>query len=94
MSPYAFGTRSATFHVCARCGAVPIVTSEIDDHIYAVVNVNVLENIDLALLRRASADFDGENLESRLARRKRNWIPDVRIQRICDGMPNSSLPKK
>ena len=23
VSRYAFGTRTATFHVCARCGAVP-----------------------------------------------------------------------
>jgi hypothetical protein len=80
MSPYAFGTRTATFHVCARCGAVPIVTSEIDSHTYAVVNVNVLENVDPAWLRHAPADFEGESVESRLARRKRNWIPDVRVR--------------
>src|SRR5664279_5175085 len=29
VSRYAFGTQTATFHVCARCGAVPLVTSEI-----------------------------------------------------------------
>ena len=77
---YAFGTKTATFHVCARCGAVPFVTSEIDGHDYAVVNVNVLENVDPAFLRRAPADFEGESVESRLARRKRNWIADVRMQ--------------
>jgi hypothetical protein len=80
VSPYAFGTRTATFHVCSRCGAVPIVTSEIEDHLYAVVNVNVLEDVDPAWLRRTSADFEGEDVEYRLARRKRNWIADVRIQ--------------
>ena len=77
---YAFGTKTATFHVCARCGAVPFVTSEIEGHDYAVVNVNVLENVDPAWLRRAPADFEGESVESRLARRKRNWIADVRMQ--------------
>jgi hypothetical protein len=41
VSKYEFGTRTATFHVCARCGAVPLVTSEIDDRLYAVINVNV-----------------------------------------------------
>ena len=82
VSQYAFGTRTATFHVCARCGVVPLVTSEIDNHIYAVVNVNVLENVDAARLRRASADFEGEDVESRLARRKRNWIADVRIDTL------------
>ena len=70
----------AGLHVCARCGAVPIVTSEIDSHTYAVVNVNVLENVDPAWLRHAPADFESESVESRLARRKRNWIPDVRVR--------------
>ncbi len=79
VSPYAFGTRTATFHICSRCGAVPIVTSEIDGCTYAVVNVNVLENVDPASLRRTSADFEGEGLESRLGRRKRNWIPTVQF---------------
>ena len=77
---YAFGTKTATFHVCARCGAVPFVTSEIEGHDFAVVNVNVLENVDPASLRRAPADFEGESVESRLARRRRNWIADVRMQ--------------
>ena len=79
VSKYEFGTRTAMFHVCARCGAVPLVTSEIDDRLYAVINVNVLEGIDPSWLRRSPADFEGETLESRLARRKRNWIADVRI---------------
>jgi len=57
VSAYAFGTRTATFHVCARCGAVPFVTSDIDDHRYAVVNVNAFEGVDPSRLRRGSADF-------------------------------------
>ena len=79
VSQYAFGTRTATFHVCACCGAVPIVTSEIDGRLYAVVNVNTLENVDRSRLRHAAADFDAEDVASRLARRQRNWIPDVRF---------------
>ena len=77
VSRYAFGTRTATFHVCARCGAVPLVTSEIAGRLYGVVNVNTLEDVDRSRLRHAAANFDGEDLESRLARRRRNWIPDV-----------------
>ena len=80
VSRYEFGTRTATFHVCSRCGAVPVVTSEIENRLYAVVNVNALENVDPTWLRRAAASFEGETVESRLARRQRNWIPDVRIR--------------
>jgi hypothetical protein len=79
VSRYAFGTRTATFHVCSRCGCVPVVTSDIGNRAYAVVNVNVLENLDPAWIRRASANFDGESVESRLARRQRYWIADVRF---------------
>ena len=79
VSKYAFGTGTATFHICSRCGAVPLVTSEIAEHQYAVVNVNVLEDVDPSRLRPAPADFDGEDVQSRLARRVRNWIADVRI---------------
>jgi hypothetical protein len=79
VSKYAFGSRTATFHVCSRCGAVPLVTSDIANHLYAVVNVNVLENVDQSCVHRASTDFEGEDVDSRLARRRRNWIADVRI---------------
>ncbi len=78
VSKYAFGTRTAEFHVCSRCGAVPLVTSKIDNQLYAVVSVNAFEGVEPTLLRRASANFDGESEEVRLARRKRNWIPSVR----------------
>jgi hypothetical protein len=79
VSRYAFGSRTAAFHVCARCGTVPLVTSEIANRLYAVVNVNALESIEESWLDRAPANFEGEDVESRLARRKRNWIADVRI---------------
>lgn len=76
-SRYAFGTKTADFHVCARCGAVPVVTSEIGGATYAVVNVNTFEGVDSALLKRASTTFDDEAEQDRLARRKRNWIGRV-----------------
>jgi hypothetical protein len=76
---YAFGTNTADFHVCSACGVVPVVTSEIDSRLYAVVSVNAFEGVDPLLLKRASANFDGEGEEDRLARRKRNWTPEVEI---------------
>ncbi len=77
ISRYAFGTRTAEFHVCARCGIVPVATSRIDGRLYAVVSVNAFEGVDESLLRRAPASFDGEGADSRLERRKRSWIGDV-----------------
>jgi hypothetical protein len=77
VSHYAFGTKTAQFHICSRCGTVPVVTSEIDGSRYAVVNVNTFEGVAPSLLRRASAAFEGETEAARLARRKRNWIANV-----------------
>jgi hypothetical protein len=80
VSKYRFGTRTAEFHICARCGVVPVVTSRIEGRLYAVVSVNAFEGIAPSLLRRAPASFDGEGTDSRLERRKRSWIADVRYR--------------
>ncbi len=74
---YAFGTETADFLVCARCGAAPLVTSTIEGATYAVVNVNCFDNVDRARIHEQPASFDGEDLASRLERRRRKWIGDV-----------------
>jgi hypothetical protein len=79
VAKYAFGTGTASFHICTRCGVVPVVTSVIDARTYAVVNVNTFDGVDPSLLRHAAANFDGEDEPARLARRQRNWIADVRF---------------
>jgi hypothetical protein len=79
VSKYRFGTGTADFYVCARCGAVPFVASAIDDHLYAVVNANTFEGIDSSSLVRTATSFDGEGAGERLERRKRNWIRTVHI---------------
>ncbi|MEP7042614.1 MAG: hypothetical protein ABI843_06100 [Dokdonella sp.] len=77
VSNYAFGTETAEFHICSRCGVVPLVTSRIDERLYAVVSVTALEGVDPSLFDSAPSNVEGEETESRLARRKRNWIADV-----------------
>ena len=77
VSKYVFGTRTAEFHTCVHCGVVPVVTSRIDGRLYAVASVNSFEGVDQSLFCRAPASFDGEGSESRLERRKRNWIANV-----------------
>jgi len=82
VSRYAFGTKTAEFHICSRCGIVPVVTSRIGNRLYAVVSVNAFEGLEPSLLRRASATFDKEDEETRLARRERNWIANVEFVEI------------
>ncbi len=80
VNKYAFGTKTAEFYVCVRCGAVPFVTSTIDGVRYAVVNVNTFENVDRSELDAKATDFEGESVAGRLERRKRNWIARVHIE--------------
>ena len=82
ISKYTFATGTAEFFVCSRCGVVPFATSRINDHLFAVVNVNTFENTDPLGFTQAISDFDGETLESRLARRKRTWIPNGSIKQL------------
>ena len=77
---YAFGTRTAIFHVCSGCGVVPVVTSDIDGRSYAVVSVNAFDGVDASLFDRSPANFDGEGTGDRLARRRRNWIGGVELR--------------
>ena len=77
VAAYAFGTETAEFSVCSRCGTVPLVTSRIEGRLYAVVSVNAFEGVEPSLLRRTSATFESESEQTRLARRKRNWIAHV-----------------
>ena len=79
VSRYAFGTRTATFHVCRRCGVVPVVTSRIEERLYAVVNVHALD-VPASAWRTAPASFGSEDVATRLARRQRNWIANVRVR--------------
>lgn len=80
VSRYAFGTETADFHICTQCGVVPVVTSEIDGKLFAVVNVNTFENMDTSLLNRSSSTLDDETSDQRLGRRQRNWIGNVVLQ--------------
>jgi hypothetical protein len=79
LSNYAFGTKTADFRVCSRCGIVVCCTSPIEGRLYAVVNVNTFDNFDSSRLVRGDISFDGEEEPTRLARRAKNWIGNVHI---------------
>jgi hypothetical protein len=84
VSRYNFGTRTADFYVCATCGAVPFVTSQIDGVLYAVVNVNTFDDVAGSAIRVRPASFDGEAADARLERRQKYWISSVTI---AEGAP-------
>jgi hypothetical protein len=77
VTEYAFGTQTAQFYICRRCGIVPVATGELAGRLRAVVSVNALTDVPPSMLRRSPVSFEGEDIESRLTRRERNWIPNV-----------------
>jgi len=79
VSRYAFGTQTADFHVCSRCGVVPVVTDRVGGRLYAVVNVNTFDDAAAALVERAPVVFADEDAAARSTRHERNWIADVRF---------------
>jgi hypothetical protein len=79
VSRYQQGTATAEFFVCARCGAVPFVTSLIEGRLYAVVNASTFVAGHALHLSWQDSDFEGETSENRLARRRARWIADVSI---------------
>lgn len=74
---YRFGTKTADFHACTTCGAIPIATCTMGGRRYAVFNVNTFEDLDQLRLVEMPTSFEGETTEDRLARRRRNWTPEA-----------------
>jgi len=77
VNKYRFGTKTADFFICSRCGIVPFVLSRIGNITYAVVNFNTLEDVAGIALSSFATSFDGEGKDARLDRRRHNWIPEV-----------------
>ena len=79
VSFYRFGTKTSDFIVCKKCGVLTVALCELDGVTRAVLNIKAMT--DHAFTQPGtSTNFDGETVESRLARRKRNWIGRVAIK--------------
>ncbi len=77
VEPYRFGSRSADYFVCHRCGIYVAAVCETPAGLRAVVNVNCLADCAAFTAVPAASDYDGEAIEARLSRRAVNWMPAV-----------------
>lgn len=82
-APYRFGLNITDFHICDRCGVWVAATWQSEDRILGVINVPALDDRALFDSPPVPVDFDGEDLPSREARRRVNWMP-ARIVTSCD----------
>ena len=74
---YRFGTRTADFIICRRCGVFIAVISDLETAPRAVVNVNCLDDRTRFTAPATLHEFQGETLEARTSRRAANWMPAV-----------------
>ena len=74
---YRFGSRTADYILCRRCGVYIGAVCETPSGLRSVINTLCLENRDRLCQDAARPDYDGEAIEDRLARREANWMPLV-----------------
>ena len=84
---YAFGLRTCEQIICRRCGVYVAMTLVEGERVWSVVNADTLE--DRALFCRAAEprDYDAEDREGRIARRKARWCPTTLV-----GWPAPAAP--
>jgi hypothetical protein len=75
VEPYRFGSRTADFLICRRCGVYIGAVCDTTAGMRAVINVNCLESRADFTAPPAGVDHDGERTDARLARRAATWTP-------------------
>jgi hypothetical protein len=75
VEPYRFGSGTAEFLICRRCGVYIGAVTETTAGIRAVINTNCLDHRAAFTRHSAPVDHDDESIEDRLARRAANWTP-------------------
>ena len=74
---YQFGSRTADYILCRRCGVYIGAVCDTATGLRAVINVNCLPDRAAFTGTPAAPDYDGEATEARLARRSTNWMPAI-----------------
>lgn len=74
---YQFGSRTADYLLCRRCGVYIGALCETSTGLRAVLNVNCLDDRAAFTQTPAAPDYDSEPTDARLNRRSTNWMPAV-----------------
>lgn len=70
------GSGTAVFHECASCGAVLLVTVEVDGDRFGAVNARHLRNPH-GFAASVATDVSGQGVADKLARWRANWCRPV-----------------
>jgi hypothetical protein len=72
---YRFGSRTADYLVCRRCGVYVGAVCETSSGWRAVINTNCLNDRAAFTQSPTAPDYEGETAVARLDRRGTNWMP-------------------
>ncbi|MBD2841947.1 GFA family protein [Erythrobacter rubeus] len=72
---YRFGSETADFLICPRCGVVVAAICKSDGKTIGVFNLNCLEAHQDWPAQAQDVNYDGEELQNRVERRAANWMP-------------------
>lgn len=76
---YTFGLKTSEQIICRRCGVYVAMTLADGDLVWSVINVDALDDRALFAREAELRDFDGEDRQDRIARRKARWTPTTLI---------------
>ncbi len=74
---YRFGTQTADYLLCRRCGVYIGAVCETDTSRRSVINTRCLEDREAFTQEARHPDYDRETVDARLARRAVNWMPAI-----------------
>ena len=74
---YRFGSRTADYLLCCRCGVYVGAVCETSTGWRTVINTRCLDDRAMFVQDAVHPDYDGETVDGRMARRAQNWMPVV-----------------
>ena len=92
LNRYRFGTQTADFLICRRCGSLVAAVTRGEPQ-QAVVNIDVLERRD-EFPQPVQKDFEGEAVEARVARRANGWMPASLISNTRHGSDTDGTARR
>ncbi len=78
--PYRFGSRTADYVICRRCGVYVAAICETSAGTRAVVNINCLSDRTAFTQQPNATNYEGETEATRMLRRAVNWMPATVIR--------------
>lgn len=71
---YRFGSRSADFLICRRCGAYAGAMAELEGALFVTLTLNLFDDPHPDL-QAEPVSYDGESAERKKERRRARWTP-------------------